>query len=334
MNTKHTSQYDLNGITVAKHYRSGALMSCLLNAENILPTPVGDMIPQYRSAELGERQKKYRSSIDFFENGQIKSVALDKKTPLKTPLGVINAELVTFYEDGSLNRIFPLNGLIDGYWSENNERDMAEVIDLSLPLGRFSVKVISIHFYPSGALKTLTVWPGQALYLQTPIGWVKGRTGFSLYENGSIRSCEPGMPTRLPTPIGAVKAYDPDIIGMHADQNSVQFSPEGKLLSIKTIHTGIRAVDTNGEESTVAPYEGESYIDHSQKRTFPIKINFSEDAIHIEAKSEYVFPLAEYQISTFERSQILFETCADCPGDESCCKNSGETGSCGKCSGS
>lgn len=332
MNAIHTN---LKGITIAKTYPSGTLMSCFLNEENILHTPFGDMIPQYRAADQSERQKKYRSSIDFFETGQIKSVALDEVTPVHTPLGIINAELVTFYEDGSLNRIFPLNGLVDGYWTELNELAMAEVLELELPIGRFSVKVISLHFYPNASLKSLTVWPGQTFYLQTPLGQLKGRTGFSLYENGALRSYEPSVPTQLATPVGAIKAFDPDIIGMHADQNSVQFSQNGKLLSIKTIHTGICAVNKNGEEYIVEPYEADSLIDPSQKRTFPIKINFTEEAVYIESKSESVFPFSEYQFSTFDHSQIFTDTCVDCPGDETCCQNNGESGKCnesGQCS--
>ena len=78
-------------------------MSCILDTENRIQTPVGEIIPQYRVAELGERQKKYRSSLGFFENGQIKTASLDRAMPLKTPLGIFEAELVTFYDNGAIN---------------------------------------------------------------------------------------------------------------------------------------------------------------------------------------------------------------------------------------
>ena len=108
----------LAGISNSMTYKDGSLKSCMLNAENRIQTPVGEIIPQYRVAELGERQKKHRSSLSFFESGQIKSASLDRMMPLQTPIGVFKTEFVTFYEDGSVNRLFPLNGHIDGYWSE------------------------------------------------------------------------------------------------------------------------------------------------------------------------------------------------------------------------
>ncbi len=305
----------------------------MLNARNLIKTTSGDVIPQYSAAEFGERQKKHRSAIDFFESGQIKSVALEEQMSLETPLGSINCELVTFYEDGSVNRIFPLNGLIDGFWSEANEFDFAEPIDFDLPVGKFSVKVISIHFYPNGQLKSLTIWPGQKLTLETPVGLIVARAGFSLYENGALRSVEPMSAVEVPTSIGLVKAFDPDIIGMHADQNSVQFTKEGTLSSLKTTHTCIQVVGADGAETLIQPYDQESYIDPSQMRTVPMTIQFSEGRVQIEADASYSLPLSEYKFSTFERQRVLRESCVDCPGDETCCENGGDGGGCSGCSG-
>lgn len=322
---------ELSGITSSSKYASGALKSCMVNKLNRIETPVGVLIPQYRLGEFGERQKKHRSSIDFFENGQIKSISLDEQTPVVTPLGVINAELVTFYEDGNMNRVFPLNGQVDGYWSEANERERADLIPFDLTVGQFSAKVISIHYYPSGQLKTLTVWPGQKLSIQTPAGVIEARAGFSLYEDGSLRSVEPMLPTVFTTPIGEVKAFDPNIIGMHADLNSVQFSPEGTLTSLKTIHTGVKVVDAKGRETLVEPPTAESLIDPEQMRTVPMTVEFTSDSVRIEAEKEYVFALSKNKFSTFEMKEVLRETCVNCPGDETCCQNGGDGGGCSSC---
>jgi antitoxin component YwqK of YwqJK toxin-antitoxin module len=337
MKTYTTKYGELKGITSSLNYASGALKSCMVNQENCLPTPVGVLIPQYSPATFGERQKKYRSSLDFFENGQIKSAALDKQIEIQTPIGPMKAELVTFYKDGNINRVFPLNGLIDGYWSEANEREIAEVLDFDLSCGQIHAKVIAIHFYPSGALKSLTLWPGEGMSLETPLGPIACRAGVSLYENGALRSVEPASAVELPTPLGLIKAYDPEIIGMHADQNSLQFDEDGALTAITTIHTGIHVVGPIGNEIDIEPYEAPSNIDPEQLRTVPMKISVTEGNVHIQARSEYTFNLSEYQFATFDHKRVLRAACVGCPEDETCCQNGGEgvgeSGGCGSCGG-
>ena len=304
----------LAGISNSMTYKDGSLKSCMLNADNRIQTPVGEIIPQYRVAELGERQKKHRSSLSFFESGQIKSASLDRMMPLQTPIGVFKTEFVTFYEDGSVNRLFPLNGHIDGYWSEKNEGDLAEVFDFDLSVGQFSAKIINLHFYPSGALKSLTLWPGQQIMIETPMGPMLIRTGFSLHEDGSLRSAEPYIAVGLATPIGLVKALDVEMLGMNADQNSVQFTPAGNLSSVKTIHTGIRVVSDDQIETIIEPFETSSLIDISAMRTVPMQIDFAESTVQIVAQRTYSFDLSTHTVETFERERVILEACASCAG--------------------
>ncbi|HEY9249350.1 MAG TPA: hypothetical protein VIO38_09475 [Rariglobus sp.] len=324
MTTLATHYGTLSGISNSMTYPDGSLKSCILHEENRIQTPVGEIVPQYRVAELGERQKKHRSSLSFFENGRIKSASLDRAMPLQTPLGIFKAEFVTFYEDGSLNRLFPLNGQIDGYWSERNEGELAEVFDFNLPAGRFSAKIIGLHFYPAGTLKSLTLWPGQRITIETPVGPMLIRTGFSLHEDGSIRSVEPAVPVELVTPVGPVKAYDEEMLGMNADQNSVQFSPSGRLRSVKTIHTGIRIVSADQLETTLEPLETTSLIDISEMRTVPMQIDFAEDSVRIVTGTAHGFATSGHTFSTFDRERVIRESCAacsGCDGGDSGCQN-------------
>jgi len=311
---KETRYGTLSGIANSMTYPDGSLKSCMLDAENRLQTPVGEIIPQYRTAELGERQKKHRSSLDFFENGQIKSAALDCELPLQTPLGIFKAELVTFYETGALNRLFPLNGLVDGYWSEKNEGDRAEVLDFDLPVGKFRAKIINLHFYPNGALKSLTLWPGQRITITTPVGPMLIRTGFSLHETGSLRSVEPAVAVALTTLIGRVQAFDAEMLGMNADQNSVRFNPAGSLSSVKTVHTGIRVVAANHVETVIEPLETTSLIDVAQMRTVPMQIDFTGSTVDIVAKHKHHFDVATHTFVTFDRAKVLGESCSGCSG--------------------
>ncbi len=322
MNTLETKYGVLQGVTDIKTGKSGSVVSCILNEENRIQTPVGELIPQFRADEYGERQKKYRSSVSFFDSGALKSAALDVPLPIQTSLDTYKAELVTFYECGGVNRLFPLNGKIDGYWSEKNEGELAERFEFELPIGRFACKVIGIHFYNSGALKSLTLWPGEKIVLKTPVGLMLVRTGFSLYEDGSLKSVEPAQPMRVVTDIGPVLAFDAEMVGMHADQNSVQFGPKGELLSLKTVHTGVRVRAEDATEVVLEPLETTSLIDMEEMRTVPMQIDFLEDVVSIQGASSGVFERANYSFQTFGRSQVLQSACASCAGcsgTEGCC---------------
>ncbi|MFP4156133.1 MAG: hypothetical protein ACLFU4_00775 [Opitutales bacterium] len=321
----------LQGVTNFTRYRSGALRSCMVNRENRIETGFGTLVPQYRSSDYGERQKKHRSAIDFHENGQIKSIALDRQTELPTPMGMIPAELVTFYPDGALNRIFPLNGKVDGFWSEADERGMAVPIEFDLSIGAFAVKAISVRFFPSGNLKSVTFWPGESAIIQTPVGPIQCRAGFSLHEDGSLSSLEPKVATPVPTPVGLIQAFDPEIIGMHADTNSLQFDTGGRLTALKTIHTGIRLLDTDGNQAEIQPSEAPSLIDPEQLRTIPMSLQFKAEEVWIEAESPAVFSLADKRFETFARTRTFRETCSDCPGDDTCCENNGSRSGCSGC---
>lgn len=324
MDVVETNYGTVSGVAERMTYASGALKSCRLTTENHLQTPVGEIIPLYRMAEIGERQQKDRQALGFFESGRIKRVALNQAMPLKTPLGIIKAEAVSFHESGAINRLFPLNGQVDGYWSEENEREMAESLDFDLPVGRFSARIISLCFYASGALKSLTLWPGERITIQAPTGPMRIRTGFSLYEDGALRSLEPAMVEELLTPIGLVKAFDAEMVGMNADQNSVQFSPAGKLMSVKTIHTGLRVGLAGQEETLIEPFETASRIDHDGMRTVPMQIDFGEGSLKVVAQHTHRFDLAHGSITTFARERVIREACSSCAGCEggpSCCQN-------------
>ncbi len=325
--TLETGYGKLTGITSAMTFKDGSLKSCMLNAENRVHTPVGEIVPQYRMAELGERQRKHRASLSFHANGRLKSASLDRATSLQTPIGPFKAEFVTFHEDGSLNRLFPLNGQIDGFWTEQMERELAEVLDFDLPVGKFSAKVISLHFYPDGALKSLTLWPGERLTIETPVGAMRIRTGFSLYENGSIRSVEPAGPVELATPIGLVKAFDPEMIGMNADQNSVQFDPDGLLTSVKTIHTGLCVTAPGQPETVIEPLETESLIEMAAMRTVPMQIDFTAGTVQVVAAREHSFDLPTVTLATFERERVIRESCGSCNGCEGDASDKGDDSS-------
>jgi len=312
----------LSGVVDLKTYDDGNPKSCILNCENRIQTPVGEMIPQYRVGEVGERQKKYRSSLSFFKNGQLKSAALDIQMPIQTPLRTVRAELVTFYESGEMNRVFPLNGKIDAYWNEIQEREMAETMEFDLKVGHFKTKIMCVHFYPGGAIKSLTLWPDEKITLNTPLGQILCRTGFSLYENGELKSIEPSRPAKIATPIGDIYAFDSEIIGLHGDQNSVTFTVDGSLSSLKTVHNGFIINHDDGSREMIEPIELPSLIHENEMRTVPLKLDFDGAKLSIEIYGDNVrtFDLSSVSISTYRLASPVKSGCSGCSG---CSDNTG-----------
>lgn len=225
------SANDIKGVTSCTRYESGAMYECTIDEKNVVETPVGMLIPRY--SRPGIRTKELKS-LSFFEDGSIHSVCLEEQTDIMTPLGMFPAELVTFYEDGSLCSVFPLNGQIGFGWSEEEEGALAKSYDYSLPFGKITVKLNGMRFYPSGRLKNLLFWPGETVRLSTPVGSFPARAGVRLYEDGMLESFEPAEPILIVTPIGPVMAYDVNAVMVDADCNSVRLDREGKLVQIRT----------------------------------------------------------------------------------------------------
>jgi hypothetical protein len=55
INMLKTRYGTLSGISNSMTYPDGSVQSCILDAENRIKTSVGELIPQYRVVELGER---------------------------------------------------------------------------------------------------------------------------------------------------------------------------------------------------------------------------------------------------------------------------------------
>lgn len=221
----------LKGILARTNYENGRLMDCTLKEENIFRTPVGKLIPRYRPPDI---RSKDGISLSLYPDGCLKSISLDEQTEVETPLGRFPAELLTFYEDGALDSIFPLNGKLGFSWSEEEEKALAAPHTFRFPFGSFTAKVMGMRFYPGGELKSMILWTGEEILIDTPAGEIPARIGFRLYENGKIASVEPAVPVTVNTPAGGIKAFDTLALGMDADYNSLQFDREGRLASLKT----------------------------------------------------------------------------------------------------
>ncbi|HEX3078577.1 MAG TPA: hypothetical protein VHQ24_17095 [Lachnospiraceae bacterium] len=315
-----TTKYGtLHGIEKVDYTGNGTVKECILNEKNTITLPYGTFVPKYK--ETGIRDK-FTKSLSFYANGNIKSLSLQKQTEIMTPIGKIAAELVTFYESGRIHRLFPLNGKLSGYWSEQEESALASILTVKTPVASFDRKINCFHFYESGNICSISLWSNELVEVNTPDGNILTRYGFSLYEEGQIKSLEPAFPVSVQTPIGKVMAYDMFPIGIHADQNSLCYTKEGKVSMVTTATSSISITEKSKKRTlTLAPTKKPSQLDISKLTIVPITILFNEESITIIDSDQQAHPfyLNDIDCKVISSSNDL-STC------------SGSCESCGQCS--
>ncbi|KPU42428.1 hypothetical protein OXPF_42130 [Oxobacter pfennigii] len=313
MNKINIKYGTLKGITHLETYENGGIKECTIDELNEIETPFGKFVPQYVDDEA---RRKNTSSLSFYKNGNLKSLSLQEQTAIKTDYGLIPAEYVTFYEDESIKRIFPLNGEITGYWTEENEYSLAQDFEFVFSFGIIKNKIIGIFFYPSGEIKSLTLWPKETASISSPAAIVDTRIGISLYENGSLKSCEPNNPILTDTPIGVIAAYDKDAVGINADSNSLSFYENGSIKTLTTSTDIIEITDINGNKFIFEPGSRRDYINFDVMDTVPLKISFSNGKVTFNDNSENEFSLSTHSFSVRHFVKKICDSCANCKG---CC---------------
>ncbi|MBA3020232.1 hypothetical protein [Propionicimonas sp.] len=341
---------DLRGVTGRILHLSGTVRDCTLNERNVIPTSCGDLIPRYEKLET---RTKPGQSLSFYKSGALRSIYLEDQTEVATPIGPLPAELVSFHEDGSLNTIFQLNGQLSYAWTETDEKRLAQEWTLAFDFATITAKMIAVRFHPSGQVRSLTLWPGETLMLNTPVGEIACRTGLSVHPNGTLASFEPAMPVALETPIGYVLAYDVDAFTIDGDQNSVRFDDQGNLTQVTTAGEVI----VEGPDGTVRISSKTRYaLTEDVRVKLSIELSFDGDQVTIDTgRAAQTFAIAENKFTVLTDINTQGLTSCDvgcdsgsCDSGEcdsgSCDSGSCETGSCstgsgcdscvdGKCSG-
>lgn len=192
-----------------------------------ISTRYGNLLP---CSGASDYRKKHRCAVCLYDSGALKSVYLEEPQVLSFPSGDFQAELITFYEDGNAKRIFPLYGQISAYWSIEEEAEYAPEYDFEIAGGTYRIKPECIFFYPSGKIRSITLWPSDELSIKTPAGLIKTKLGIELYENGSIRSIEPVYGTVISTPTGDIRPFRYRPVMMHAENATLKFTEDGKLI--------------------------------------------------------------------------------------------------------
>jgi hypothetical protein len=276
---------DLKGICAVTKDRESSLYT--LKEKNEIDTPYGTYIPQYSGQDVRE---KYNGSISLYHSGTVRSIALEKMSYIESPIGILPAEFIMFYESGALKRVFPLNGKITAFWTEEDEGELCPVLTVPTKCGIVSSKLINVTFYESGAVRSVTMWPGERAEIDTPVGKVKIRIGFSLHEDGSLRSFEPARVTLLDTKIGKISAFDMMALGINADEGSIMFSPSGELVSLRTVDNRIKVIH-DGREETISPVTHPSMTSDVGTETDPLTITFENGHVILNNGETKRFPI-------------------------------------------
>jgi len=228
INTKYGVLKNCQEVT---YHENGALATVFTHAPTQLKTPVGKIIPAYN---FSSERRKYIPSAKFFATGDLQAINLDKQMEIKTSMGNFLCEYISFYPCGSPHRLLHLNGKLSGYWSEAQETALAQISVLNLPCGLIKTKIMTLNLYDTGTLSSITLFPDTVIEVSTNMGYLKTRIGLSFYPSGALRSLEPAAPIEIETPLGKVRAFDTNPIGVTGDKNSLQWDEIGVICACKT----------------------------------------------------------------------------------------------------
>ena len=292
----------LKGIEEVEYYKNGMIRACRVNEKNELKTPIGTLIPQY---ETRDERRKMTGTLEFYEDGFLMSICLDEQIFVETKSGKIPAEKILFYRGDKIKRVFPLNGKLSGYWCEENEYSLAETIKIKNGANYVESKFISIAFYESEQVKSLTFWPKERIELSTDIGLVKVRTGVSFYEDGKIKSFEPAMEIEVKTPIGNFFAFNNEVVGLNGDDNSVKLHKNGEIKSFFTCSDKVRIIQ--GEiVDVIEPILQKGWCNELIQIPIPTKVNFIDNHIVFNGTKIYDISQSHFFIENIKQ-KIIFE---------------------------
>ena len=310
MQSFSTKYGNLNNVTRYSLHENGQLDSLCLDSEHKLNTSIGILIPRFQ--DFTGRRKNTKCLL-FYPSGDIKSIDLQEPTTIPTPIGVIEAELVTFYENGSLKRIFPLNGAINGMWLETDEAELMKRITFNMLNRNFHLKVNSIFFYPDGKVKSVSFFPGETASVPTPFGIIETRIGFSFLSDGRLRSLEPEIPYAIETPIGLLHAYDSSAMGIHADQNSLIFDSTGnKVAELVTSTDIIKITEQSGKIHYLAPSYVESNTSIEETELVPLNVKFDSETITFSCLDAFTIKISDIASIKLSSIPLISNECTDC----------------------
>lgn len=276
--------------------KNGNIDTVLVSKEVILETSVGKVIPRYT---LDDEGRKKEAPVKFFKTGELKSLPLEERTEIHTSVGDIKSELLIFHKNGALARTFPLNGQVSGFWTEQDEFKLTQAIEIPTSIGILKVKPIYVQFYDTGELDSILFWPSEKVKINTPVGEVLIHKGICFHKNGAIKGFEPTKQITIESPIGRINAFDPDPVGMHAENHSLNFYDDGSIQSIITSSSRIVLREEGAKTQNFEPKLVESYCNENAFFVAPLKVSFEDDFVSFMNANECAVKLPKslnYQV--------------------------------------
>lgn len=302
VNILKTKYGELNNPIVVGKYDTGEIEEIKFEDKNILNINGKEYIPVY---DLSNPRVKDIPAIGLFKNGNIRALALQEETEVATEYGKLKVEKIIFYQDGKFKRLFFLNGRLSGFWSEEDEYNLAKEYCFNLSFGKIKARFISMHLYNSQRLKSLTLWPKEVVEVEVNNIKIKTRIGISLFEEGTIQSCEPMLPTSIKTPIGQIEAYDKNAIGIHGEDNSLKFNRDGSVKSLITSTNIINVFNDKGELiAKHSPKEERLFGNSDLLDVITVSIEFEEDSVIIDREYKYSINKNQFKIEYYGEKKL------------------------------
>ena len=308
----------LYGVIAAKRDPSGC-WTVALDQPNELPTACGMLTPRYSPPD---HRRRARHPLAIYADGTPKRISLESRAVVSTPIGDFPAEAVTFHPNGALKRVFPLDGQVTGFWSEQEEGVLQQPLEVPLPWGSLRARLISLCFYPSGALRSVTLWPGERVTVPAPAGEIVTGIGFSLYEDGKLESIEPAQPEPVATPMGTLPAYDALAVGVQADRCSLQFESDGRVRGLALSGVGIHVQYEDGRVARVYPRPTANLApgedgEEAEPLLLPIRVDIREDAVVVRSgDATALFPAFHTRFTV--EGECATGGCGSCAGCAGC----------------
>lgn len=319
---KYSKDGTIKGVLQADYYSNQMLRSCRIKEKNEIIVKDMVYIPKYTQDDF---RTKYRDNIKFYETGEIKSIYLEQQQEIKTRVGKVKAELVTFYKSGHIKRVFPLYGEVNGFWSQEEEKQQLSDTVLEIKGQILRGKMSCIHFYESGRLKSITLWEDESIVVKSPYGEIEVCKGISFYESEDIESLEPMKPFYLGIKEYGFIASANFANQIHGDINSLQFTKEG---NVRALSSGVTSfiLQSEHEKVIISPMFKESDVNVGTFELVPISIEWVSDMLVIEDSDHKIWKFDRKVFSlktTQETSYIKYlekKKCGDCSscGSNSC----------------
>ena len=215
-------------------------------------------------------------TIQLYKSGEIKGIDIEGVASVQISNYHLKAEKVTFYKDGRIKKVFPLNGRLSAYWSEDEEYKLAQNIRFTFDFGNVNNKIICVKFYKSGVIRSLTFWPEERVSIKYKDKIIRCRTGISMFENGRLMTCEPSTPVEISTPIGNLEAFDKNSIGITGDCNSFKFDKEGNVIELITSTNTIKVINKKGQVVIHSPRNELIFAGAEEKQLMECPIRLKE----------------------------------------------------------